>query len=537
MLTPLGMRNMLGRSALLLSVLSIAACSAAPQDDASSSEDAISDVPHTPVKEQTIGNCWLYASVGWAEALHRSAANETVDLSESYLTYWHWYDQIATASPTTAKVETGGFFREATKLMRTYGLVSEAKFIPGDEARPASSRQKLALTRINAALAPKSDTNTDTFAGRLAKAEQRVPKTIRAVLNDAYELPADVRADLDTTFGKDAPTALTEDRAVPARFISPFTFEVTSKASGTAPVISTLAAVIPQWEEVYLYGDEARAPLRRMQKALHDSLPVLVTWNVDHASGVGDGTFRKRPTSKLDKWDGAHMTVVEDYQATNVPSFGTLAAGVTVTDPAALNAALSDQSKVAFLRIKNSWGFRASPSGSEDLKGYYDLYADYLFGMRALTSVIIPTGYDATAPVAPADACGLGGKKRTGTYCVKGITSDASDKRLVVCQAGVTTTGRTCEQGCAEQAAGVPDACVDGGGTPAPPPPNPCKTGGARSSGKYCGASLRLPSSDPGHARLYSCQKDLATGEWLSPSVACARGCAVQPSGTPDVCR
>lgn len=534
------MRIMLGRSALLLSVLalgSLAACSAAPQDDASSSEDAISDVAHTPVKEQTIGNCWVYASVGWAEALHRSASNESVDLSESYLTYWHWYDQIATASPTTAKLETGGFFREATKLMRTYGLVDEAKFIPGDEARPASSRQKQALSRINAALAPKSETNTDAFAGRLAKAEQRTPKSIRAVLSDAYELPTDVRADLDAAFGKDAPEALTRGRAVPARFISPFTFEVTSKSSGTPGVKSTLDAVIPQWEEVYLYGDESRAPLRRMQKALHDSLPVLITWNVDHASGVGDGAFRKRPTSKLDKWDGAHMTVVEDYQAINVPSFGTLAAGVTITDEAALSAALADQSKVAFLRIKNSWGFRASPSGSEEFKGYYDLYADYLFGMRALTSVIVPTGYDASAPAAPADVCGTAGKKRTGTYCVKGITSDATDKRLVVCQSGITTTSRACEQGCAEQAAGVPDTCVDGGGQPVAPPANPCKTGGARSPGKYCGASLRLPSSDAGYARLYTCQKDATTGDWLSPSVACSRGCSVQPSGTPDVCR
>jgi len=65
----LSMRNVLGRSALLLSVLalgSLAACSAAPQDDASSSEDAISDVPHTPVKEQTTTGDWLSPSVACA---------------------------------------------------------------------------------------------------------------------------------------------------------------------------------------------------------------------------------------------------------------------------------------------------------------------------------------------------------------------------------------------------------------------------------------------------------------------------------------
>ena len=60
------MRTLLGRSALLLGFLFSAACGVA-SEEASTSEDAITDVPHTAVKEQTIGNCWLYASVAWAE--------------------------------------------------------------------------------------------------------------------------------------------------------------------------------------------------------------------------------------------------------------------------------------------------------------------------------------------------------------------------------------------------------------------------------------------------------------------------------------
>ena len=388
-------------------------------------------------------------------------------------------------------------------------------------------------------LKPSSDGSTSTFLGRLATAERRTPQNIREVLNEAFDLAPDVRADLETTFGADAPRPLTQDRAVPPRFITPWVFQVTSRSPGSAATSSTLDAVIPQWEEAYVYGDESssRGPLRRLQKALHDSLPALVTWHVDFASSLNDGAFRRRPTSKTDRWDGSHMTVVEDYQANNVPNFGTLAAGTTLSDPQALASVLVDQSSVSFLRIKNSWGFRPSPSGSEDLKGYYDLYADYLFGMHALKSVIVPKAYDDVAPSGVSDACRSGGTKRTGTYCIKGITSDASDKRLVVCQDGISTSGRSCEQGCAEQAAGVPDACVDGGGAPAPPPANPCKTGGAHGPGKYCGASLRLAASDPGYARLYSCQKDAVSGEWLSPFDACSRGCQVQPSGTPDSCR
>ncbi len=521
------MRTQLRRSVHLLAFLFSAACGAAGED-ASTAEDAITDVPHTAVKEQTIGNCWLYASVAWAESLHRTAANESVDLSESYLSYWHWYEQLARAGEA-ASLETGGFFHVATHLMETYGLMDEASFIAADAARPSSTRQKDALAKVNEAIKP---------TGRLAKAEQRTPKNIRAGLDEAFDLAPEVRADLETTFGADAPRPLTKDRAVPARILSPFTFAVTSKAPGTPAVASTLDVVIPQWEETYVYGNEvtARGPMRRLQKTLHDALPAIIVWQVDFASSQNDGAFRRRPTSKLDKWDGAHMTVVEDYQATNVPGFGTLAAGTTITDAPTLQAALADQSSVSFVRIKNSWGFRPSPAGSEELKGYYDLYDDYLFGMHALTSMIVPVAYDASAPAGTADVCSAGGRQRTGSFCAKGITNDATDKRVVVCTAGVSTGGRVCEQGCAEQAAGVPDACVDGGGAPAPPPPNPCKTG-ARSPGKYCGASLRLAANDPGFAHLYSCQKDTATGEWLSPSVACAGGCKVQPAGTPDACR
>ncbi len=522
------MRTQLGRTARLLVFLFSAACGAT-SEDASTSEDAITDVPHTAVKEQAIGNCWLYASVAWAESLHRSAANETVDLSESYLSYWHWYEQLARAGETPT-LETGGFFREATHLMSTYGLMDEASFIAADAARPSSTRQKDALARVNEAIKPE---------GRLAKVEQRTPKNIRAVLDEAFELAPEVRTDLRITFGDDAPRPLTKERAVPARILSPFTFAVTSKAPGAAATTSTLDAVIPQWEEANVYGDgaAARGPMRRLQKTLHDALPAIIVWHVDFASSQNDGAFRRRPTSRLDKWDGSHMTVVEDYQAANVPGYGTLAAGATITDAATLSAALAEQSSVSFVRIKNSWGFRPAPAGSEELKGYFDLYDDYLFGMHALTSVIVPVAYDASAPAGQVDVCSAGGRQRTGTFCAKGITGDVADKRVVVCTAGVSTGGQVCEQGCAEQAAGVPDACVDGGGAPAPPPPNPCKTGGARSPGKYCGASLRLAANDPGFAHLYSCQKDTATGEWLSPSIACGGGCKVQPSGVPDSCR
>jgi hypothetical protein len=70
---------------------------------------------------------------------------------------------------------------------------------------------------------------------------------------------------------------------------------------------------------------------------------------------------------------------MSDYEATDVPGFGTLKAGVTETRPEALEAALASESRIVFLRVKNSWG----PTGAGDefkTSGHYDLYMKYLDG-------------------------------------------------------------------------------------------------------------------------------------------------------------
>lgn len=517
---------MLRRALYLLAAFSAAtsfACSA-PTEDVGSSDDEITDVRHTPVKEQTIGNCWLYASVAWAESLHESATNETKDLSESYLTYWHWYEQIARFSPTDPepKLQTGGFFSVATHLMTTYGLIAESDFIPAEGTAAASQRQRTALSRIEAAL---------KAGGELSKAEQRTPANIRAVLNAAYDLSPEVRASLDATFGKEAPTPLAQGRETWDRILTPWTFKVTSKAPGRAAEVKTLDVVTTEWEEAYVYGDEAqsRGAVRRMQKAMHDSLPALITWNVDWASNQSDGVFKKRPTSKLDKWDGAHMTVVEDYQAISVPDHGTLPVGVTVTDPKVLDAALAEQARIGLIRIKNSWGYRQNPSGDDKFKGYYDLHRDYLFDMHGLSSVIVPRAYDASAPAGQTDVCATGGRARQGVYCAKTITGNAADNRLLTCANGMSSQVRECTQGCKEMPDGTPDTCND------PPPPNPCANGANMGPGAYCGASLGITTGAAANF-LYSCQKDQATGQMISPFTACANGCKVQPPGVPDSC-
>src|SRR5690348_9811086 len=68
--------------------------SVANSDDGSSRSD-ITQVKQSKVKRQSIGNCWVYATQSWAEALNRAATNEERNTSESYITYWHWFEQLA----------------------------------------------------------------------------------------------------------------------------------------------------------------------------------------------------------------------------------------------------------------------------------------------------------------------------------------------------------------------------------------------------------------------------------------------------------
>jgi hypothetical protein len=72
------------------------------------------------------------------------------------------------------------------------------------------------------------------------------------------------------------------------------------------------------------------------------------------------------------------MVVMEDYEADNVPGFGTLKAGAPAT-PEQEAAALDDAATIHFFRVKNSWGEYKSVK-TYDTKGYHDLYAAYLDG-------------------------------------------------------------------------------------------------------------------------------------------------------------
>jgi hypothetical protein len=360
-----------------------AGCSESPaaDEDISASTDPIVDIDSSPVKRQSIGNCWIYATASWAESLEKQADGTVPNMSESYWTYWHWFEQIANSG--TSSITTGGFFDTAVEIMTRYGIVSEGDFIASEASEERSLTQKSALDKINASLK----------SGALStSAARRDRALVRKELNAAFGLDGNVVAQMDRVFNADVSRTL--DRASFSLDGSSIKRPADIKAmlrdpQTHQPVVGTLQDAIGirtssggragkfMWTSAnYGFSGNRRNTLARVQKAMADGQPVVVSWYVDF-NAMKDGQFLKPPATPGRQ--GGHMVIVEDYQINNVPGFGTLKAGVKETRPAALAAALQPEAKIEFIRIKNSWGTqRPDPLGIG--LGYYDLYMEYLDG-------------------------------------------------------------------------------------------------------------------------------------------------------------
>jgi hypothetical protein len=384
-------------SMLALATLGAAGCSAdTSQDnivsgDDESSKDDITQVSHTKVKRQSIGNCWLYATTSWLEALNKGATNVEQNTSESWLTYWHWFEQIANGQAYD-EISTGGSYGTAADLIARYGLMNEGDFIPPESNAEMSNRQSTALDAMNRSI--KSGVLSNPTVRRDRKA-------VRAELDKAWALtPAQVQR-IDAVFGPTVSKTL--DRSAPAneaapanKVIRPKDFKVRLKDPQTGQFGNgTLADAIGKgngwwapregkyaWNEVnYPYAQsERRAFWKRVQKALHDGQPVITSWKVDFNALTRDSRFSKDALDDLGPGrQGGHMTVMHDYQA-EVPGVGLLKAGEQATAQQ-MEKALADGTKIEFVRVKNSWGgIRPDRWDDAVLPGYHDLEMGYIDG-------------------------------------------------------------------------------------------------------------------------------------------------------------
>jgi hypothetical protein len=383
-----------------------------PEEPTDTTVDEVTDLTHTSVKRQSIGNCWIYATTGWIESQRakytRTTANpagEQLNISESWVTYWHWYKHITDGS-TSNEIETGGFWGEAGDLILTRGWMSEGDFIPEEANSEISQRQSAALAYMNNSLR----------SGMLSTPMARANKTlVRDELDRAFNLRADIVAEMDTLFGADGARTLENTRAT-RRFVKrPTELIVGSARTSTGSTRRlTLSDVFGRsngywnpdlrsgtyaWRSVSYPRDATGRQnfWRRVLKAMNDGHPVIVSWLVDFNAldSMGNFTMTQLNTAMAPGRQGGHLTVTEDYTVDNVPGVGTLGLGMLSAEQR--NLAL--QGTLRFLRIKNSWGTNRPDRASYN--GYYDLYLDYLNGPIAWKTSEMPNA--TTRPQTPLD--------------------------------------------------------------------------------------------------------------------------------------
>jgi hypothetical protein len=319
----------------------------------------VTDVKHSPVKRQSIGNCWLYATSTWAESLHLTATQETVNLSESYWTYWHFYNQIPNAGK---EISSGGTWSMASRIIAEHGWMHEGDFLPSESDLEMSGAQKRAEDTINRELAE---------GGRLHKRRDRTTDVMMEVLDEAFGVHM---AELQSKVHKASTLTVGEGLDHDALFLS--------------DVIAT-GSDEQAWNTVYyseVYGKDKKPTARviaerektmlRVMRALNDGQPVIMSVMVDF------NALNTKPyaTFDLDFWkqnavmgrQGGHLLVLEDYTVKDVPDVGEIGEGP-----------VSDQMKelalmghIKTLKAKNSWGSNRPERGLKD--GYTSFTIDFL---------------------------------------------------------------------------------------------------------------------------------------------------------------
>jgi hypothetical protein len=399
---------------LALAVTPSAFIGCAPTEDVAGAEDdrasidEIANVNQSAVKRQSIGNCWIYATVGWAESLHKTRTGTEVNLSESYLTFWDWFTKIQTGSGfdstqqtsngttvTRRSIRTGGSWQLATQIIRQRGVMMEGDFIPEEATAEMSARQAAAQTAINNAL---SD------GGELATPEaRRDGARVLRVLGAAWQLSAETMTMLTTVFGERGEKRFDgySQRATVGRSTikraADFLVRTAVRSNNTVRTVdATLADVLPGGRYGWVAFDYPGtwnpsgrpAAMRRLLTALNADQPVIISWLVDFNALDNVGAFRMEQLMRAGRpgRQGGHLTVLHDYQS-RLPDGTVFRVGENVSPADRARAASGE---IEFLRVKNSWGVSRSDRASQ--AGYYDLYLNYLHGPIAWTNEANPNG-------------------------------------------------------------------------------------------------------------------------------------------------
>jgi len=357
---------------------------------AETSQEKVTSVDHSPVKRQSIGNCWLYAHATWLESMLKSTTGETTNVSETYWTYWDLYHKLLANQPIPEEeLNTGGTWSRSRSIISTYGWVKEEDFIPEESGMTMSKAQKCAQEHIM---------EQGKEGGTLFDVSTRTPELIRAELDKGFSCNGLYTFDMNAAYEK-------RHLAADTRLVDVKTKEEQSLSTwlGRWREISTSAGnaygpyegkKLPTESEMSRY----KAIEQRIKRALNDHQPVVLSWFVSFNAASPKGLFNLSTlASKGEIGDsGGHMVVLHDYAVTDVPGRGRIGEG----DLSEEDKALALDGDLDYLVVKNSWGAdRADRPWLGD--GYSRISWDYLTGRYEnedrfstfIRGVVLPPGY------------------------------------------------------------------------------------------------------------------------------------------------
>ena len=344
------MRSTLRTSGVVIAALAVVSCT-----KKGSSNPGDTNVPHSSVKRQSIGNCWTYAVVAFIEAqeMRSGSVGEFSNYSESYMTYRHLEEALTEGLMDGEGVQTGGGFDRAMSLIDKYGLMREADFIPSEATSPMSNVQKQAIDAINRSLKQ----------GKLKS--DKTAATIRAELDAAFGVQVEslkgkvIRPENVKVVGSDGKATTAAGRPVTLKdyMLGSGQEQWTSRQYDSVrgePGRDSILTQVPYPTS----RDQGGRLLRATKLSLNRGHPALLSWFVEFKANEG-GVFDTSILSKegYEGHSGYHLTALEDYTASGFnPDTGLefYVGEGPVSDAEASMAA--DNGEIRSLITKNSWG-------------------------------------------------------------------------------------------------------------------------------------------------------------------------------------
>ncbi len=334
--------------------------------DINENSKTVVNIPHTSIKKQILGTCWIYSTVAMVESLVLKESQGLMheDFSEAYLTYMHLKELLLPSYGTVPKVlDDAGNFARARKLIKRYGLLREQDFIKND----ANKIEKEAFIEANRSL--KEGPLKELFSFTLSLEEKK-------------QL---VFSELNRIFGVDIDQKM--KYAISAKDII-----ITSAKTGEKV---TLEEELDNWEDfpfksVYDFGpdyedinlnkqisltENQQHLLKRLKQLLNKGYPAALSWFVDNHAHQ-NGSFRiqyLKEKGSPGQLQGGHISVIEDYTA--ILGYQYLGAG----ELSQQEKELALEGKLESIIVKNSWGNDSSTSIAIDGEyGYNRIFMDYL---------------------------------------------------------------------------------------------------------------------------------------------------------------